>query len=166
VPAPTPIPQAPTAPAPPGAIEDPERGNPAVEEDDPRAAAEAERDREIERNRERYDAARERFGSEPRDEAWAAEQERLLSSLAGEIGPGELVEAVECRNSMCQLRLRSDALIEPANFERLGPLVKALGSERVGRYEGTADQRKTLMYMPRDGHWPDTAADDPAPAAP
>jgi hypothetical protein len=159
--APTPVPPPPAPPAP-GTLDDPERGSPAVDELSPAAAAEEARERDIARNAARYDAAHERFASEPRDEAWAAEQERTLNALVEEARSGELLDGIACKSSMCQVRLRLGGPSAAQGIVKLGTLAHALDPERVLRNEGPPDQRSMIIYLPRDGHWPDVPTEDPA----
>jgi len=161
-PAPEPAPVAPPPAAPdPAAAEDLEHGE-APEARDPVAEAYADRERVIERNVVRYDDARDRFVDEPRDEAWAAERERTLQAVATEAGIGDLVESVECKSSLCQLRMRFNGLTASGAAVRLGSLAQAIGPERVLRNEGPPDQRTMVIYLPRDGQWPDGSGAGPA----
>lgn len=159
----------PPAPTPPAALAGPRleaQADPSRDQDpaqhDPVAEAYANRERVIERNVVRYDAARERFGEEPRDPAWAPERERALQAVADESGIGDLVESVECRTSLCQLRMRFNGLTAAGAAVRLAPLANAIGRDRVLRNEGPPDQRTMVIYLPRDGQWPDAPREVPA----
>jgi hypothetical protein len=147
-------PAAPTAAPGPGADEDPERGGNA-EESDPMADAYAERERQIERNVQRYDAASQRFADEPREPAWASEREQIFRKMIEEASLGDLLESLECKSSLCRLRMRFNGLTTAGAAVRLGPLARAMGDDRVVRNEGPPDQRIMVIYMARDGKWPD-----------
>jgi hypothetical protein len=117
----------------------------------------------LERNTRRYDYARDRFASETRDEAWAPAQEQLLRTMIEEQQLDDLVETTECKSSMCQLRVRFSGLTVAGAAVRIGPLTRALGDNRVLRNEGPPENRSMIIYMPRDGRWPDEPAEGAAP---